>query len=313
MQERLSVSASPHIRHFDNTRGIMLDVLIALAPAAIYGCILFGFKALFLLLTSVAAAIAAEYLWNLILKKPQSIGDLSAAVTGLLLGMNLATGVPVWVAIIGSVAAIIVVKQMFGGLGHNFVNPAIGARIILLVSFPSFMTSFSDPLASKVDTVTKATPIAALAAGDGVSYRDLFFGMHAGSIGETSAFLLLIGGLYLVIRRVISPITPVCFIATLAALTYAFGGDGLYAVLSGGVMLGAIFMATDYVTTPTDKLGKLIFGVGCGAITFIIRQWGSLPEGVSYSIILMNILTPHINTLTQHKPFGAVKEGKKDE
>ena len=310
MLEKLSVSTSPHIRHFDSTRGIMLDVIIALLPAVIWGCILFGLYAAALMLVSVAAAVAAEYLWNIIFKKPQSVGDLSAVVTGLLIGMNLPYGAPVWIAVIGSVAAIIVIKQMFGGLGHNFVNPAIGARIILLVSFPSYMTKFYEPL---VQTVSKATPIAAELAGDPVSYKNLFFGMHSGSIGETCAFLLIIGGIYLVIRKVISPITPVCFILSLALLTYAFGGDGLYAVLSGGVMLGAIFMATDYVTTPTDKAGKAIFGLGCGVITFIIRRFGSLPEGVSYSIILMNLLTPHINTLTQSKPFGAVKEGNDDE
>lgn len=313
MREELSVSASPHIRHFDTTQGIMLDVIIALAPAAVYGCVIFGLKAVLLILTSVATAVLSEFLWNLILKKPQTISDLSAAVTGLLIGMNLATGTPVWVAAIGSVAAIIVIKQMFGGLGHNFVNPAIGARIILLISFPSFMTTFHEPLLA--DTVSSATPLALAGTSEAVSYTNLFLGMHAGSIGETSAFLLLVGGVYLMVRRIVMPFTPVCFIVTLAALTYAFGGDGLYAVLSGGVMLGAFFMATDYVTSPTSILGKVIFGVGCGIITFVIRHFGSLPEGVSYSIIIMNILTPHINTLTDSKPFGfkkikAAKEGK---
>ena len=307
MKEKLTAAMSPHIRHADTTRGIMGDVLIALSPAAVYGCVIFGFKAVILIFTCMAACVLAEFLWNKALKKPQTVGDFSALVTGLLLGMNLTVKVPVWVAVIGSVAAIIVVKQMFGGLGHNFVNPAMSARIILLVSFPSFMTTYTEPLSG---VVTSATPLAS-AAGQNLSYRELFFGMHAGSIGETSAFLLLAGGLYLVLRRVISPIIPVCFIGTLAALTYAFGGDGLTAILSGGVMLGAVFMATDYVTSPTTPLGKLIFGIGCGAITFIIRRFGSLPEGVSYSIIIMNILVPHINTLTSGKPFGA-KEGKTD-
>lgn len=313
MKEKLSVSTSPHIRHYDTTQGIMLDVIIALLPAAAFGCFIFGWKALLLVLTSTATAVLAEFLWNLIMKKPQTIGDLSAAVTGLLIGMNLSTGTPFWVAIIGSVAAIIVIKQFFGGLGHNFVNPAIGARIILLVSFPSFMTQFSAPL----NAVTSATPLKiaqdvadkVLPAGDLPSYKELFFGMHAGSIGETSAFLLLIGGIYLVVRKVISPITPVSFMATLLALTYISGGDGLRAILSGGVMLGAIFMATDYVTTPQMPHGKLIFGIGCGIITFVIREFAAMPEGVSYSIIIMNILTPHINNLTKIKPFGW-KEGK---
>lgn len=306
MREKLSVSTSPHVRHFDTTQGIMLDVIIALLPAAIYGCVIFGWQALFLILACVATAVVSEFLWNLILKKPQTIGDLSAVVTGLLLGMNLSTGTPVWVAMIGSVAAIIVVKQFFGGLGHNFINPAIAARIILLISFPSYMTKFHEPL---THVVSSATPIAAEAAGKALSLKELFLGMHSGSIGETSAFLLIVGGLYLICRKVISPITPVCFIATLLALTYISGGNGLTAILSGGVMLGAIFMATDYVTTPIMPLGKVIFGVGCGLITFVIRQFGSLPEGVSYSIILMNILTPHINNITKAKPFGW-KEGK---
>ena len=309
MQSKLSVSTSPHIRHFDSTRGIMIDVIIALIPATIWGCVQFGWYAALLVLTCVATCVLSEFLWNIILKKPQSIGDFSAAVTGLILGLNMPTGAPVWIAVIGSIAAIIVVKQMFGGLGHNFINPAMGARIILLVSFPSFMTSFTNPL---VHTSTSATPIA-LETTAATSYRDLFFGMHPGAIGEVSAFLLIVGGLYLIARRVISPIIPVCFIGVTAALTYIAGGDGLYAILSGGVMLGAIFMATDYVTSPTTKWGKVIFGVGCGIITFVIRRFGSLPEGVSYAIILMNILTPHINTLTAQKPFGYIKEGKKDE
>ena len=307
MQNKLSVSTSPHIRHFDTTAGIMLDVIIALLPATIFGCALFGLKAVLLVAVCIATSVAAEAVWNVILKKPQTIGDLSAVVTGLILGINLPTGVPVWVAIIGSIAAIIVVKQMFGGLGHNFVNPAMGARIILMVSFPAFMTTFHEPL---VHTVSSATPIA-LEASKAVSYKNLFFGMHSGSIGETSAFLLLVGGIYLVVRRVISPIIPVCFIGATALFTYAFGGDGIYAILSGGVMLGAIFMATDYVTSPTTNWGKVIYGVACGIITAVIRKFGSLPEGVSYSIILMNILTPHINTITTAKPFGYVKEGKK--
>lgn len=309
MQNKLSVSTSPHIRHFDTTRGIMLDVIIALLPATVFGFVIFGWRAILHVAICVAACLLAEFLWNVILKKPQSIGDLSAAVTGLILGLNMPTGAPFWIDIIGSVAAIIVVKQMFGGLGHNFINPAMGARIILLVSFPSFMTSFTEPL---VHTVSSATPIA-LESTAPVSYKTLFFGMHPGAVGEVSAFLLLVGGLYLVVRKVISPIIPVCFIGVTAGLTYIAGGDGLYAILSGGVMLGAIFMATDYVTSPTTKWGKAIFGIGCGIITFVIRQFGSLPEGVSYAIILMNILTPHINTLTAQKPFGYVKEGKKDE
>lgn len=297
------VSSSPHIRHEDTTRGIMGDVIIALCPAALYGCILFGLRAAAVLFTCIASAVLAEYLWNIILKKPQSVGDLSAVVTGLLLGMNLSSEAPLWMAAVGSVAAIIVIKQMFGGIGHNFVNPAIGARIILLVSFPSAMTVFNEPIS---DTVTSATP---LVSGD-LGFKEIFFGMHSGCIGETSSFLLLIGGFYLIMRRVISPVIPVCFVGTVALLTLISGGDVMTQVFGGGLMLGAVFMATDYTTGPTTPLGKLIFGIGCGLLTFIIRRFGSLPEGVSYSIILMNILVPHINKLTLSKPFGSVKEAK---
>ena len=306
MSKLLKAASSPHIRHEDSTTGIMLDVFFALLPAAAYGCVIFGLKALYVLLTSVACAIAAEFLWNFILKKPQTVGDMSAAVTGLLLGMNLSSRTPLWIAAIGSVAAIIVVKQMFGGLGYNFVNPALSARVILLVSFPSFMTKFSEPI---TDTVTSATPLADLG---GFNLKTLFFGLHSGCIGETSAFLLLIGGLYLVVRQVINPIIPLSFVGTVALLAFAAGEDPLKYVLSGGLMLGAIFMATDYVTSPAVNWGKLIFGIGCGAITFVIRRFGSLPEGVSYSILIMNILTPLINRIPFSRPFGYKKEVKEN-
>lgn len=299
MSKLLKVTSSPHIRHEDTTRGIMSDVIIALLPAAVYGCILFGWNAVFILLTTVITAVAAEAIWNVALHKKQTIGDLSAVLTGLLLGMNLSSQTPVWVAAIGSVVAIIVVKQMFGGLGFNFANPAITARIVLLVSFPAKMASFVSP----IDAVSSATPLASETTVS-FGFKQLFFGMHGGTIGETSSFLLIIGGVYLVLRRVIKPIIPLSFIGTVALATLISGGDVTLAVFGGGLMLGAIFMATDYVTSPTTDLGKLIFGIGCGIITFVIRKFGSLPEGVSYSILLMNILTPHINRLTLSKPFG---------
>lgn len=306
MSKLLKVTSSPHIRHEDSTRGIMLDVIIALCPTAIYGCILFGWKALFVLITTIVIAVAAEALWNLALHKRQTIGDLSAALTGLLLGMNLSSEVPLWIAAIGSVVAIIVVKQMFGGLGFNFANPAMTARIILLVSFAGKMSVYVSPMewwsSGTVDVLTSATP---LAQETTYTFKQLFLGMHSGSIGETSSFLLIIGGLYLVLRRVIKPIIPVAFIGTVALASLIAGTDLKLAIFGGGLMLGAIFMATDYVTTPTTNLGKLIFGIGCGLITFVIRQFGALPEGVSYAILLMNILTPHINRLTLSKPFGA--------
>lgn len=310
MKELLTVASSPHIKRPDTTRSIMSDVVIALAPAATYGCILFGLRALAVLITSVSVAVLCEFLWNKALKKPNTIKDMSAVVTGLLLGMNLPPTLPLWQAAIGSAAAIIVVKQMFGGLGHNFANPAIAARIILLVSFPASMTRFTEPVS---DAVTSATPLAGTAGT--LSFKTLFFGMHAGSIGETSAFLLIVGGLYLVIRRVITPIIPVCFIGTVALLSLISSESVMLSVFGGGLILGAVFMATDYTTSPTTPLGKAVFAVGCGIITFVIRKFGSLPEGVSYSILLMNILVPHINRFTLSKPFGfeKVKEAAKSE
>ncbi len=315
MNDLLTVSSSPHIRHADSTNGIMFDVIIALLPAAVYGCFLFGLYSAAVICTCVLTALLSEFLWNIILKKPQSVGDLSAIVTGLLLGLNLPPKTPLWVAAIGSFAAIIVIKQMFGGIGYNFVNPAIGARIILLVSFPSFLagaSNFVEPIS--LDTVTSATPleVRGIAGAAVPTVKELFFGMNSGCIGETSAFLLLVGGIYLVARRVIKPIIPLSFIGTVAVMSLIFSGsinEMLYQILTGGLMIGAIFMATDYTTSPATKWGKLIFGIGCGLITFVIRKFGNLPEGVSYSIILMNILVPHIDKLTAKKPFG-VKEAE---
>lgn len=303
MGKLLKVTSSPHIRHEDSTRGIMLDVIIALLPAAVYGCILFGLNAALVLITTVITAVSSEALWNLALKKQQTIGDFSAVLTGLLLGMNLSSQTPLWIAAIGSVVAIIVVKQMFGGLGFNFANPAMTARIVLLVSFAGQMSKYVSP----IDAVSSATP---LAQETTFTLKQMFFGMHAGCIGETSSFLLIIGGLYLMLRRVIKPIIPVAFIGTVAIATIIAGGDLKLAIFGGGLMLGAIFMATDYVTTPTTDLGKLVFGIGCGLITFVIRQFSPLPEGVSYAIILMNIITPHINRFTLSKPFGSKEVAK---
>lgn len=306
MKNLLIASSSPHIRHEDSTRGIMADVIIALCPAAIYGCVLFGIKAVLVVLVTVATAVLAEFLWNLTLHKKQTVGDLSAIVTGLLLGMNLTPEVPLWIAAIGSIVAIIVVKQMFGGLGYNFANPAIAARIVLLVSFPSYMSRYTDPF---LHGVTKATP---LVDTEQIYFPTLFLGNHSGSIGETSAFLLIVGGIYLILRRVIKPIIPLSFIGTVALLSLISGDDVIRMVFAGGLMLGAIFMATDYTTSPVSDLGKLIFGIGCGIITFVIRKFAALPEGVSYAILLMNILVPHINKFTLSKPFGW-KEGLKNE
>ena len=305
MKNDLIVTSSPHIKHPDTTTGIMLDVIIALLPACAYGCIIFGWYALLLLATCVVSAVVSEYVWNLLLKKENTIVDLSAVVTGLLLGMNLPPRLPLWMAAIGSMVAIIVVKQMFGGIGCNFANPAITARIVLMVSFPVAMTSFISP----VDAVATATPLMGITSFT-PTVKQLFFGMHSGCIGETSAFLLLVGGAYLMIRRVISPIIPICFIGSVAILTLIFGGDVALAVFGGGLILGAFFMATDYTTSPTTNLGKAIFGLGCGIITFVIRNFAALPEGVSYSILVMNILVPYMNRYTLKKPFGYIKPQK---
>lgn len=285
----------------------MLAVLIALVPAAAYGIIIYGYYAALIILCSVASALLSEFIWNLIMKKPNSLGDLSAAVTGLLLALNLPPRVPLYVPVIGGAIAIIIVKQMFGGLGNNFVNPAIAARIVLMVSFPKLMTEFYDPFGG---AVSSATPL----ASGSVSLKDLFFGMHAGCIGETSVLLLALCGIGLMLIKVIDPIIPFTFIGTVFAFTLVLTGsahDALYAIMSGGLMIGAFFMATDYVTSPTFPVGKIIFGIGCGLITVVIRRFASLPEGVSYSILLMNLLVGHIDNLTAPKPFGKVKAGGK--
>lgn len=311
MKDMLNVSSSPHIRHSETVTGIMGDVIIALMPAAVYGCILFGIRAAAVLAVCVLTAVLSEFLWDKALKKPNSAKDLSAVVTGLLLGMNLPPTLPLWQAAIGSVFAIIVVKQMFGGIGCNFANPAIAARIVLLVSFPSSMTRFIEPVS---DVVTSATPLGYIngTGSEAFTFKSLFFGMHAGSIGETSAFLLLVGGVYLMLRRIISPVIPACFIGTAALFSLISSQNLAVSVLGGGLILGAVFMATDYTTSPVTALGKAVFGVGCGVITFVIRKFGSLPEGVSYSILIMNILTPYIDRFTLSKPFGYIKPKKEE-
>lgn len=307
--EKLFVSSSPHLRSGTGVRSIMLDVIIALAPALIASVILFGLRALLVTAVSVAAAVLAEYLSRKIMKRPNSIGDLSAVVTGMLLAFNLPVSIPLWIAALGSAIAIVVVKQFFGGIGQNFVNPALAGRIILMVSFPAQMTKWTMPLTSfsGLDAVTTATPLGILSEGGEQAMPpllDMFFGVRGGCLGETCAVALLLGGVYLVARKVINPIIPICYVGTAALLSLAFGLDPLVQMLSGGLLLGAIFMATDYATSPLTNWGKVIFGIGCGVLTMIIRQFGSLPEGVSFSIVLMNILVPYIDRLTRPVPFG---------
>lgn len=306
-----NVNHSPHIFEKTTTSGIMLDVIIALLPTTLAGFVIFGPRAICTVFVTVLSAILSEYVMCKIMKKPNSLYDLSAVVTGLLLGLNLPPEIPVFMAVIGSVTAIVVVKMMFGGLGQNFANPAIVGRIVLLLSFTKYMTSWTAPFAwyNGQDAVTSATP---LVAKEGTySILDLLLGNHGGTIGEVSSLMIIIGGIYLTVRKVIKPAIPLSFILTVAALSLAFGSDPLYAVLSGGVLLGSVFMATDYVTSPSGILGGTIFGIGCGLLTIIIRHFGRMPEGVSYAILIMNFLTPYIENLTGAKPFGreALKNG----
>jgi electron transport complex protein RnfD len=309
VKSQLIVAGSPHIVTKRNTRSLMLDVLIALAPATVAAVVLFGLRALLLIGVTVGSAILFEFLYERLLKRKNTVGDLSAAVTGLLLALNLPAGLPIWQAVLGALIAIVVVKQLFGGIGRNFANPAIVARIMLLISFTASMNSYAvrDGI---WDLVSSATPLSeALAGGEKASYLTLLLGNHAGSIGETSALALLLGLVYLLVRRVITWHIPVSFVGTVALLSLVGGEDVLFQVLSGGLLLGAIFMATDYVTSPASYLGKLIYGVGCGSITVLIRFFGGA-EGVSYAILMMNILTPYIDRFTRRRPFGKARAAK---
>ena len=320
MSDKFLVTPSPHFLGHNSTRSIMLDVVIALCPALIAAVVLFGYRSAVITAVCVVSAIISEWLSRKVMKKPQTIGDLSAVVTGMLLAFNLPLSIPYWIAALGSVIAIVAVKQMFGGIGHNFANPAIVARIVLLVSFPVRMTDYSAPIFSiggldartSATLLTSATPLTAIKEGAGSmpSTLEMLLGFKGGCIGEVCALALILGGVYLVARKVITPVIPLTFIGTVFILSFVAGRDPVTSILTGGLMLGAIFMATDYSTSPMSTAGKVIFAVGCGAITVVIRRFGSLPEGVSYSILLMNILTPHIDRLTMNRPFGTEKKGR---
>ena len=306
---KLSVSSSPHIRSSATTQRIMLDVIIALTPAAIAGCIIFGLRALAVIATCVSSAILSEFLFNLIVKKEQTIDDLSAVVTGLILGLNLHANAPIWQCVIGSVFAIIVVKCFFGGLGCNFANPAITARIFLLVSFAGTLGGGAVPkLSNNPDLVSGATPLNVLQNGGELpSLLDMLLGLRGGAIGETCVIALVLGFAYLVARKVINFEVPVIFVATVFVFALIVENSfqaALYQVISGGLLFGAIFMATDYVTTPITRTGKMIFAFGCGLITFLIRFFGSYPEGVSFAILFMNILSPYIEKWTKRHALG---------
>ena len=319
--DNLIVSSAPHIVTESDTTRLMGSVLLALAPAWIASIYIFGFRALLLSVVCVASSVLFEYCYNLITHKKQTVGDLSAALTGLLIAFNVPSNFPLWQAILGCLFAIVVVKQLVGGIGRNFSNPAITARIFLFISFSANMSTWPlTRLERTADAVTGATPLATYAETGGdfsqlPGLGTLLLGFHGGSTGEVCAIALLIGGIYLIARKVISPIIPCAFIGTVFVFGCIATGSiygGLFHVLAGGVMLGAFFMATDYVTSPKLPLGQLIFGIGCGIITMSIRLFGSYPEGVSFSILLMNICTPLLNNLSYkfYLKEGGAKNGK---
>ncbi len=309
----LTLSSSPHIRANESVQTIMRDVLIALLPAALAGIYFFKMRAALVMIVAVVAAVLSEYLWQRLTHKNITVGDLSAVVTGLLLAFNVPPTMPLWMVAVGTVFAVLIVKQLFGGIGQNIVNPALAGRAFLLASWPIAMTTWT------LDGVTTATPLAILKAGEGTlpTLSQAFIGNIGGCIGETSALALLIGFVYLLYRKVISWEIPVVYIGTVAILTTVIGrngfmtGNGLYEIFTGGLMLGAIFMATDYTTTPMTKKGQVIFALGCGIIATIIRTIGGYPEGVSYSILIMNLCVPLIDKFATPRTFGeAKKHGK---
>ena len=309
MEDTLLVSPAPHVRSAVNTRRIMLDVVIALIPTLIASAIIFGFRALGVTALCVAVCVISEWAFEKLCKRDVTVGDLSAVVTGILLAFNLPSTIPLWQAAFGSIVAIVVVKQLFGGIGRNFANPAITARVVLLISFAGSMSSFKDPIN---DAVSGATPLAILGGVNGTppTMIDMLIGNRGGAIGETCVIALLLGGIYLLIRRVISWHIPTIYIGTVFLFSLALTGDvntALYHVLAGGLILGAIFMATDPVTSPKKGLGKIIFALGCGIMTVLIRFYGVYPEGVSFAILIMNILTPYIDKIGAKKEAGGAE------
>ena len=312
MERKLIVTSSPHIRSNEATDKTMRDVVIALIPATLAGMYYFGFQTLIVVLMSVAAAMATEAIIQNMRKQPITVMDYSAALTGLLLALNMPPEIPYWMPVVGSIFAIAIVKQAFGGLGHNFINPALAARVFLIASWPVEMTTWKFP----VDAVTEATPLALIKGSsilpESVSIFNLFIGKVGGCIGEVSALALIIGGIYLVYRKVISPRIPLVYMGTVAVFTLIYSGFDfnfmMFHLLAGGLVLGAIFMATDYVSSPMTAKGQIIYAVGCGLITVIIRLFGGYPEGVSFSILFMNVVTPLIDKYVKSNVFGGVKK-----
>ena len=320
MPDLLTVSPSPHARRGVMTSHLMRDVMIALVPASIWGVYLFGARAALVVLVSILSCVLFELLTEIVLKRTVTISDCSAALTGLLLGLNLSASVPFYVPIIGSAFAIIVVKQLFGGIGKNIMNPALAARVFLVLTWTNGMTSFPAAYDRSFDAVSSATPLAALKVGNlpAQSLLDLFLGRQGGSIGEISVLMLLIGGVYLLVRRVITWHIPVAYIGTVAILSFLFPASGIdrlpymvASLCSGGLVLGAFFMATDYVTSPVTKVGRLIYGLGCGLITVFIRRFGGYSEGVSFAILIMNALVWYLDMLTKPRVYGTERRKKK--
>lgn len=322
----LKVSASPHIRHEDTTRVLMSDVIIAMLPLVIWGAYIFGLRVITVTAISVISCVLFEFIFNIIIKKPSPIGDLSAVVSGMLLAFNLPATIPLWIPVVGAAFAMIVVKGLFGGLGKNFMNPVLAARVFLFASWPSHMTNYSEPLmrlslfGDGVDAVSSATSLTLLKSGQlpDLSVKDMLIGNMAGCIGEISALLILAGGLYLIIRHVITWHITASFIATVAIFSLIFAPSELNALsymtaqlLSGGLMLGAVFMATDYVTSPVTPKGRIIYGVGCGLLTMFIRSFGGYPEGVSFAILIMNLFVWYLDRGTKPVKFGGGKKNAK--
>ena len=328
---KLIATSNPHIRSNETTQTIMRDVVVAMLPALVFACVRFGARALALTAVSVVACVFWEWLYRTLMKKPQSIGDLSAAVTGMLLAFVSPVTIPYWMIVVGAFFAIVIVKQLFGGIGKNFINPALVGRAMLVASYAGTMTSWADPAGPKAalfgatpDLITTATPLAMMKGGNfdallaTYDIPAMFLGQIPGSLGEVSAVALLLGGIYLLWRKVINWQIPVAYIATVAVLSFLFpkAGTGLewmlYSIFGGGLFLGAFFMATDYATSPVTKPGQLVFGIGCGLFTVLIRYFGSYNEGVCYSIMVMNLLVALIDKYTKPTRFGVVKSDKKE-
>ncbi len=312
----LTMTASPHLKSPVTTQSIMLDVLLALLPAVLWSVYIFGKRSLAVIAVSIISSVIFEYLYRLIMRKNNTVSDFSAAVTGLLLALSLPSSVPLWLPVIGSFFAIVIVKQLYGGIGKNVVNPALAARVFLFIAFPTELTSFPQPGAS-VDTIASATPLVQLKSGT-IPDTDIIsclLGSIPGTIGEVSASLLLLGGLYLIFKKVITWHIPVCYLATVAVLALIFPQGNisgldfmLYQLFTGGLMIGAIFMATDYTTSPVTSKGRIIYGIGCGAITVFIRYFGGYPEGDSFAILIMNLFVWYLDKLTKPVNFGGAKK-----